>query len=302
MFTEAKWEEILSSLKKLTANDSGHVEIFTKSRNQLNLVTIDSDEIFVATKKDWNKFNEISRNMFETTYNALIKRKKLSQNEISKTLKIKRSAFIIAVLELLPEIKYDPNCNSLIYNDTNIKNFQIEMDWLGEKIITLNDILDFNLRAVIIGLNPSPVSVEAGHYYQGRLGLQFWSFMTEYDILPNPNNVLPFHDQYLSNFGFGATDIVKRPTKSENEIIDDEFKDGRKILLNKIKLYKPKILIFVFKKVAEKLMGISLKNRWGFIDEFIHDSEVFILPFPYRKRELVEFHLTELVLKIDTLE
>ena len=42
--------------------------------------------------------------------------------------------------------------------------------------------------------------------------------------------------------------------------------------------------------------GISLKNRWGFIDKSIYDSEVFILPFPYRKRELVEFHFNKLIL------
>lgn len=302
MFNDAKWEEIISTLKNLPANHSGCRKIFTKSRNQLNLVSIVSNEIFVATKKDWNKFNEIPKAMFETIYNALVKGKKLSQNEISKGLLIKRSAFVIAVLEMLPEIKYEESCNSLVYLESVMKNYRIEMDWLGKRIITLNDIIDFNLRILIIGLNPSLISVEAGHYYQGKLGLQLWSLMTEYKILPNPNIKFSYHDQYLIKSGFGATDIVKRPTKSADEIMNHEYKHGKEILLNKIKSYKPKILLFVFKKVAEKLMGISLKNKWGFIDKSIYESEVFILPFPYRKRDIVEFHLNELVLKINTFE
>jgi G:T/U-mismatch repair DNA glycosylase len=118
--------------------------------------------------------------------------------------------------------------------------------------------------------------------------------MTRYAILPYPKTDLPYHDQYLLTARFGATDIVKRPTISATEIMEDEFEYGKKILYDKIRLYEPKILLFVFKKAAEKLLGKSLRNRWGFINEFVLDSQVFILPFPYRKRELVEIHLNEL--------
>ena len=39
---------------------------------------------------------------------------------------------------------------------------------MGERVATLEDLLRPRLRAVCVGINPSPVSVEAGHYYRTR--------------------------------------------------------------------------------------------------------------------------------------
>ena len=44
----------------------------------------------------------------------------------------------------------------------------------GRLTETLPEYLRPGLRAVFVGLNPSPVSVAAGHYYQGKLGRRFW--------------------------------------------------------------------------------------------------------------------------------
>lgn len=40
----------------------------------------------------------------------------------------------------------------------------------GEPIETLAELLQPGLRAVVVGLNPSQVSVDAGHYFQGPAG------------------------------------------------------------------------------------------------------------------------------------
>ena len=47
----------------------------------------------------------------------------------------------------------------------------IEID--GRQTETLRELIAPGLRAVFVGLNPSPVSVAQGHYYQGRLGKRF---------------------------------------------------------------------------------------------------------------------------------
>ncbi len=117
MLSEAKWLELISGLKQLPTNSSGHFEIYTKATNQLNLIKITSNNIYVATKKEWNQFNEIPRDMIETTCNTLLRRSRLTQNDISKGLNVKRSAFIIAALELLPEIQYEKSSNSLLLNN-----------------------------------------------------------------------------------------------------------------------------------------------------------------------------------------
>jgi hypothetical protein len=114
-FNENKFKELINKLSCLPKNSNGYFEIYTKSQKQLNLVKIENYKIFVATKKDWNKFNNIQREMIETTYNTLIEKGRLSQKDISQGLNIKRSTFIITALELLPEIEYDLASNSLVF-------------------------------------------------------------------------------------------------------------------------------------------------------------------------------------------
>ena len=56
-------------------------------------------------------------------------------------------------------------------------------NWMGEEVETLADLLRPGLRAVIVGINPSTVSVEAGHYYQGTLGKLLWRRLREAGVL-----------------------------------------------------------------------------------------------------------------------
>ena len=44
----------------------------------------------------------------------------------------------------------------------------------GTAVETLADLPPLRDRLLFVGLNPSPVSVAAGHYHQGRLGQTFW--------------------------------------------------------------------------------------------------------------------------------
>ena len=56
---------------------------------------------------------------------------------------------------------------------------EIEMD--GQAVTTLADIVPARgpLRVLFIGKTPSPASVEAGHYFQGRMGKGLWKRLGE---------------------------------------------------------------------------------------------------------------------------
>src|SRR5258706_15405434 len=54
----------------------------------------------------------------------------------------------------------------------------------GVAVETLADLPPLRDRILFVGLNPSPVSVEAGHYFQGRLGQLFWRRLITAEILP----------------------------------------------------------------------------------------------------------------------
>jgi hypothetical protein len=60
---------------------------------------------------------------------------------------------------------------------------QIQVDWLGSTVTTLADLLRPGLVAVAVGINPAPVSVAAGHYYQGAAGQKFFRRLAAVGLL-----------------------------------------------------------------------------------------------------------------------
>ncbi len=75
---------------------------------------------------------------------------------------------------------------------------------------TLREHLVPGLRAIFVGLNPSPASVRTGHYYQGTLGRRFWDRVREYGIVPWER--VGAEDDFAIKLGFGFADLVRRPT------------------------------------------------------------------------------------------
>lgn len=65
-----------------------------------------------------------------------------------------------------------------------LRGHQVRMDWLGSTVTTLADLLRPGLKAVTVGINPAPVSVAAGHYYQGSAGQTFYRRLTVVGLLP----------------------------------------------------------------------------------------------------------------------
>ena len=59
----------------------------------------------------------------------------------------------------------------------------IEID--GVAVETLADLPPRRDRLLFVGLNPSPVSVTAGHYHQGRLGQTFWRRLMTARVIPS---------------------------------------------------------------------------------------------------------------------
>ncbi len=149
---------------------------------------------------------------------------------------------------------------------------------MGERVTTLEDLLRPGLRAVCVGINPAPTSVEAGHYYQGRLGQGFFARLRQAGVLPSSFD--GYEDDAAFAAGIGFTDIVKRPTASAKEVKPEEFAHGRGLLEGKLGQYKPDLVIFTFKKTAQTLFGSFAGN--GFLAGLkLAHSEVFVMPGPY---------------------
>lgn len=151
---------------------------------------------------------------------------------------------------------------------------------------TLEDILPKKpgLEILFIAKTPAPVSVSAGHYFQGKQGKMFWNKLAEYSILNV--NYGEFEDDHLLENLFGITDIVKVPRRYGNEPSKEEYRSGLKRILDLIKLHNPKVVVFVYKKVLDQILKlgfhISTKSIYGFNAELknIFESQVFVFPMP----------------------
>ena len=170
--------------------------------------------------------------------------------------------------------------------------------WRGQPCETLADILAPDLVCVFVGLNPSPVSVAAGHYMRGTLGKQFWRLLDVYGILPTPpNGRLP--DEALLENGFGFTDLAKRPTPRGNALTRADIEAGREILRTKVGRYRPKILCSVYKSTIEQLMDKKYTRQYGLLPDRFGNTQLFAAPFPYRPAAQVALHMGELKTLID---
>src|SRR3954467_11984622 len=89
----------------------------------------------------------------------------------------------------------------------------IEVD--GQPIETLADLPPLRDRLLFVGLNPSPISVEAGHYFQGRLGPTFWRRLTRPGTLPADTDIDTADDALMAT-GHGVTDLHKRPSPRDD--------------------------------------------------------------------------------------
>jgi mismatch-specific thymine-DNA glycosylase len=157
----------------------------------------------------------------------------------------------------------------------------------GQEVLTLRDILPpaprTRLRLLFVAKTPAPESVAAGHYFQGRHGANFWSALKAYDLLKATTQ---FEDDSLLDHGFGLTDIVKVPRAFGTEPSAMEYKVGSSRILELIRRHHPRVVVFVYKRVLDKILHSELGRKsvstYGFNPDLEGDfgARVFALPLP----------------------
>jgi TDG/mug DNA glycosylase family protein len=138
---------------------------------------------------------------------------------------------------------------------------------------TLPDYLRKGMKLVIVGCNPTESSVRAGHYYAGR-GNAFWPTLFEGGVVPEPFDYPD--DRRVIEFGIGLTDLVKRPTKTIEELKREDFAEGRIVLAQKLEEFAPRVVAFNGKMVYEQFA--QRKCRYGLQKELLYGARVYVLP------------------------
>jgi double-stranded uracil-DNA glycosylase len=149
----------------------------------------------------------------------------------------------------------------------------------GAPVETLPDIPPKPGGVLLVGINPAPISVAAGHYYQGRIGRRLWRRLEGIGLLRDPRPGA--EDEAFAAQGHGLTDLVKRPTPSSDVLSDEELRDGAEALREKIREWKPRLVLCAFREPAVRLVGSGA--RPGLVGE-IEQVPVFLLSGPYAAR------------------
>ena len=164
---------------------------------------------------------------------------------------------------------------------------RVTLDLDGIATETLADLPPLRDRLLFVGLNPSPVSVEAGHYHQGRLGEAFWRRLMLAGILP-PGTPVATADDALMAAGHGITDLVKT-VSARDEATDAHLRAGVGPLWQKIAIWRPAAVVFIYKRAASIAAGRDLPEPWGHLDGMaLAGRPCVLLPGPYATSEQVD--------------
>ena len=149
--------------------------------------------------------------------------------------------------------------------------------WTTETLAALPPLRD---RLLFVGLNPSPVSVEAGHYHQGRLGRTFWRRLMLAKLLPEATPIETADDALVAA-GHGITDLRNVPSPRD-EATDAELTAGVGLLWQKISVWRPAAVVFIYKRAASICAGRPLGESWGQLSGVaLAGRPCFLMPGPY---------------------
>jgi double-stranded uracil-DNA glycosylase len=151
------------------------------------------------------------------------------------------------------------------------------------------DHLKKDLKILFVGFNPSIRSSELGHHYANPNN-RFWKILYEAGLTPRKYQAS--EDGKLLEFGFGFTNIVERPTKAADEIIKEEYKEGREILKGKIEDCQPRVVCFVGKGVYQEYSGLKVLPWGRQMESIVHGTIDFVAP---SSSGLVRMKLEEIV-------
>jgi hypothetical protein len=94
-------------------------------------------------------------------------------------------------------------------------------------------------------------------------------------------------DDALVAAGHGVTDLLKQPT-ARDTATDNELRAGVGPLWQKIAIWRPAAVVFVYKRGAEIAAGRSLAEPWGqLVGVALSGRPCFLMPGPYAASEQV---------------
>lgn len=141
---------------------------------------------------------------------------------------------------------------------------------------TMSDIIAPGIDVLFCGINPSLYSAAVGHHF-AYPGNRFWKAL---DAAGFTERVLsPAEDRRLLDYGCGLTNVVERATARASELAPEEFVEGGRRLVDKVRRHRPRFLAVVGIGAYHTAFDRSDAGV-GPRTERIGDARVWVLPNP----------------------
>ncbi|MFF2009750.1 G/U mismatch-specific DNA glycosylase [Streptomyces sp. NPDC058195] len=141
---------------------------------------------------------------------------------------------------------------------------------------TVPDVVTGGLRVLFCGINPSLTTGATGHHF-AHPGNRFWPVLHRSGFTPRQLN--PAEQTELLRHGLGITNVVARVTARADELSDEEYREGGRILAAKVESLRPQWLAIVGVTAYRTAFG-RRTARIGPQDHTIGGARVWVLPNP----------------------
>ncbi|MBC3989254.1 G/U mismatch-specific DNA glycosylase [Streptomyces sp. AC563] len=138
------------------------------------------------------------------------------------------------------------------------------------------DVVAPGLRVLFCGINPGLMSAATGHHF-ARPGNRFWPVLHASGF--TPRRLRPDEERELLTYGLGITNVVARASARADELGADEYREGGRILREKVARLRPAWLAVVG-VTAYRVAFDDRKARIGPQDTPLGDTRVWVLPNP----------------------
>lgn len=132
------------------------------------------------------------------------------------------------------------------------------------------------LRVLFCGINPGLMSAATGHHF-ARPGNRFWPVLHASGF--TPRRLRPDEQRELLQYGLGITNVVQRASARADELGEEEFREGGRLLAEKVSRLRPAWLAVVGVTAYRSAFG-ARGARVGPQDEQISGTRVWVLPNP----------------------
>jgi TDG/mug DNA glycosylase family protein len=150
---------------------------------------------------------------------------------------------------------------------------------MGVILPPLPDRIRPPVRVLFVGINPGIRSSMTGHHFAGYSN-RFWKLLYESRLVPEP--IGHEDDRRLPEFGFGITNLIRRPTPGIEALRPEEYVAGARALRRKVRRVQPALVAFVgvtlFRAVFDRRPGA--KVALGLQTVRLEGARVFVLPNP----------------------